>query len=259
MEIPLYQVGAFTATLFGGNPAAVCPLDEWLPDETLQAIAAENNLSETAFFVPKGERFHLRWFTPAVEVDLCGHATLASAYVIFNHLRPGEDTVLFDTRSGELTVVRDGDLLTMDFPAKPPESADPPPGLLEALGGEPVEILKADYWLVVYSSEAEVRMLAPNMTALASATGTAVIVSAASDEVDFVSRFFAPSMGIAEDPVTGSAHCTLTPFYSLRLSKPKLRARQVSARGGELVCEACDERVRISGRAVLYLTGTVHL
>lgn len=259
MTIPLYHVDAFTGRLFRGNPAAVCPLEEWLPDELLQAIAAENNLPETAFFVRRGERYHLRWFTPAVEVDLCGHATLASAFVIFEILDPARRRVDFDTRSGELSVLRQGERLAMDFPAKPPSPCEPPPGLLEALGGQPLEVLKADYYLVVYETEAAVRALRPNFGALRAATADGVIAAAPGEEVDFVSRFFAPAYGIDEDPVTGSAHCTLIPFYAQRLGKWSLRARQVSARGGELDCEHRGERVRIAGEAVLYLEGRIRL
>jgi len=259
MEIPLYQVDAFTSRIFGGNPAAVCPLDEWLPDETLQAIAAENNLSETAYFVGGDGRYHLRWFTPSVEVDLCGHATLASAHVILNSLDTSRNRVLFETRSGELKVEREGEMLAMDLPARPPSPAEPPYGLLEALGGDPLEVLKADYWLVVYGSEPDVRELAPDMARLEDASQTPVIASAIGDEVDFVSRFFAPAQGIPEDPVTGSAHCTLIPFYGLRLSKPTMHARQVSARGGELFGLPWEDRVRISGHSVLYLRGRIQL
>ena len=245
--------------MFGGNPAAVCPLAGWLPDERLQAIAAENNLSETAFFVRRGERYDLRWFTPKLEVDLCGHATLATAYVILNHLDTGKETVVFDTRSGELTVRRDGDLLSMDFPSQPPAPCEPPPDLLEALGGEPLEVLKAGFFLVVYETEREIRALRPNMEMLSSLEGVAVIASAHGEEVDFVSRFFAPALGIPEDPVTGAAHCMLVPFYAQRQCKSRLHARQVSARGGELFCEDRGDRVTIAGRAVLYLQGTIHL
>jgi predicted PhzF superfamily epimerase YddE/YHI9 len=259
MQIPLYQVDAFTNRLFAGNPAAVCPLEEWLPDALLQAIAAENNLSETAFFLRRGNRYELRWFTPSVEVDLCGHATLASAFVILRLLEPARERVEFDTRSGQLTVTRRGERLAMDFPAKPPLPCEPPPGLLEALGGEPLEVLKADYYLVIYETEAAVRALRPDFAALRAASGTGVIVAAPGERADFVSRFFAPAYGIDEDPVTGSAHSTLIPFYAQRLGKWSLEARQVSARGGELYCELQGDRVLIAGEAVLYLEGTIRL
>jgi len=260
MEISIYQVDAFTSRLFGGNPAAVCPLAEWLPDETMRCIAAENNLAETAFFVPQGEGYHLRWFTATVEVDLCGHATLAAAFVIFQFLQPEKRKVTFTCRSGDLAVLRDGARLTLDFPAKPPAPAEPPAGLIESVGGEPLEALKADYWLLVYGSEAEVRALEPDFPRLAALTpGTALCASAPGDEVDFVYRFFAPAFGIPEDPATGSAQCMLTPFYSLRHSKPHLHARQISARGGELHCEMNGDRVLISGEAVLYLEGRIRV
>jgi PhzF family phenazine biosynthesis protein len=259
MKIALYQVDAFTSKLFGGNPAAVCPLEKWLPDAQLQAIAAENNLAETAFFVENGERYHLRWFTPECEVDLCGHATLATAYVILNELKKVKDHVVFDTRSGELSVQRDGRTLSMDFPSLAPSPCEPPAGLLEALGGDPLEVLKATYYLAVYGSEAEIRALKPDMTALASADRTPVIAASHGDDVDFVSRFFAPGFGVPEDPVTGSAHCTLTPFFAQRLCKTHFRARQISARGGELTCELRGERVIIAGDAVLYLRGVIEV
>ncbi|MDX9980334.1 MAG: PhzF family phenazine biosynthesis protein [Lentisphaeria bacterium] len=258
MRIPVYHVDAFTGRLFGGNPAAVCSLADWLPDATLQSIAAENNLSETAFFVSTGDRCSLRWFTPMREVELCGHATLAAAHVILNVLDPGRNAVAFDTASGELTVGRANGLLSMDFPSHPPRPFDPPTDLIESLGGDPLEVLEGQYPLVVYESEMEVRFLAPDMKRLALAGGTA-IVTAPGEEVDFVSRFFAPGYGIPEDPVTGSAHCTLIPFWAQRKSKYCFLARQVSARGGELHCEDRGERVSIAGQAVLYMEGSIHL
>ena len=258
MRISIYQVDAFTSRLFAGNPAAVCPLDEWLSDATLQSIAAENNLSETAFIVRDADRFQLRWFTPAREVDLCGHATLAAAYVIFTRVQPEADRVVFDTRGGELTVMRSGDRLSMDFPSDPPVPCEPPPGMLEALGGQPLETLRGRYHLVVYASEREVRELQPDFRALGR-LGGGVTVTAPGDEVDFVSRFFAPAFGIDEDPVTGSAHCLLIPYWAQRQCKSWLEARQVSARGGELSCEDHAERVTIAGEAVLYLEGTIEL
>jgi PhzF family phenazine biosynthesis protein len=258
MRIPIYQVDAFTSRLFGGNPAAVCPLEQWLPDETMQSIAAENNLAETAFFVRTGDRYHLRWFTPALEVELCGHATLASAHVILNLLDKQADAVIFDSLGGELVVKRDGDRLAMDFPSKPPRPCDPPDGLLGALGGEPLEVLRGQYYLVVFASESEVRAVDPDFRAL-SRLDDAVIVSAPGDEVDFVSRFFAPTFGIDEDPVTGSAHCTLVPFWSLRQCKDRLTARQISRRGGELDCQRIAGRVILAGHAVLYLTGAIEV
>ncbi len=259
MQIPIYQVDAFSSCVFSGNPAAVCPLERWLPDEQMQAIAAENNLSETAFFVRNGNRYDLRWMTPATEVDLCGHATLASAFVIFEYLDPTLASVVFDTRSGELTVTRRQGLLCMDFPARPPQPVDVHPNLVRALGGEPVEILGSRDYLVVYRSEEEVRRLAPDMALLAELDRFAVIVSAPGSNADFVSRFFAPAQGVPEDPVTGSAHCTLVPYWSARLGKRELRALQVSKRGGELWCEDRGDRVSIAGHAVLYMQGRIHI
>jgi predicted PhzF superfamily epimerase YddE/YHI9 len=259
MEVPIYQVDAFTSTVFGGNPAAVCPLEAWLPDETLQAIAAENNLSETAYFVRAGDRFALRWFTPGCEVDLCGHATLASAHVLFHELGEAGETLRFDTKSGELVVRRDGQRLAMNFPSRPPGLIDVDPGLVRAMGGEPIEILAARDYLLVYGSEAEVRALAPNMEALTQINRFAFIATARGEGCDFVSRFFAPAKGIPEDPVTGSAHCTLIPYWAAKLGKTTLRARQVSKRGGELFCRLEGDRVEIAGSAALFLRGRIIL
>ena len=261
MRLPLYQIDAFTSELFRGNPAAICPLERWLEDERLQAIAAENNLSETAFFVPDGERYRLRWFTPVSEVDLCGHATLASAWVLFHRLEAREEEILFETRSGMLAVRCEDDLVMMDFPSRPPETADPPRALIEGLGLEPIGVWAArrDY-LVLFESEEEVRRLKPDFSRLRTLDRLGIIVTAAGTSCDFVSRFFAPGVGVAEDPVTGSAHCTLTPFWSDRLGKSRrLIARQISSRGGELVCEQMGDRVQIGGRAVLYLEGTIRV
>jgi len=263
MKLSLYQVDAFTSSLFHGNPAAICPLDEWLPDTVLQSIAAENNLAETAYYVRTGQgadaRIELRWFTPAVEVDLCGHATLATAFVMFT-LRGEEQgsRIVFHTRSGELAVERDGDLLSLDFPARPPSECDVHPELVAALRKEPESILAARDYLCVYRTEQELVALAPNMEKLAQVDRFAVIITApGSGECDFVSRFFAPAKGIPEDPVTGSAHCTLIPYWSKRLGKRRMFARQRSPRGGELWCEDRGERVRISGQAASYLEGTI--
>jgi PhzF family phenazine biosynthesis protein len=259
MQIPIYQVDAFSSRLFAGNPAAVCPLEQWLPDEQLQGIAGENNLAETAFFVPENGHYKLRWFTPTVEVDLCGHATLASAFVIFDRIAPGTNSVRFETRSGELVVTLDGELLSLDFPARPPGPCDVHPRLIEALGREPEQVLAARDYLVIYSSEAEVRALKPNMDLVASTDRFAVIVTGPGENSDFVSRFFAPAKGVPEDPVTGSAHCTLIPYWSRRLEKPRLHAFQVSPRGGELWCVDRGERVTISGKAIRFLEGPIYL
>jgi PhzF family phenazine biosynthesis protein len=259
MILTLYQVDAFTSRLFAGNPAAVCPLESWLEDGLMQSIALENNLSETAFFVRNGGVYDLRWFTPACEVGLCGHATLASAFVVFEYLDPTAKVVRFQTRSGELRVRRNGDLLVMDFPARPAQPCDLSSALAAALGKPPRELMAARDYLAVYDSEADVRALAPDMRALAALDRFAIIVTAPGKDADFVSRFFAPARGVDEDPVTGSAHCTLVPYWANRLGKTRLHARQVSARGGELWCELAGDRVFLSGRAVRYLEGTVSI
>lgn len=259
MHLPIYQVDAFAEKLFGGNPAAICPLTEWLPDATMQAIAAENNLAETAFFVREGADYALRWFTPAVEVDLCGHATLASAHVVFSFLEPGRERVNFRTlKAGTLTVARHGDMLMMDFPARPAAAVEPPPGLLAALGGSPREVLKARDHMVVYGSAAEVAALKPDFAALGRLDCWAAIATApGEDGTDFVSRFFAPRQGIDEDPATGSSHCTLVPYWAARLGKRELQARQLSRRVGTLTCALNGDRVAIGGRTVLYLEGKI--
>jgi predicted PhzF superfamily epimerase YddE/YHI9 len=259
MRLPLYQVDAFTDSVFSGNPAAVCPLSAWLPDATMQAIAAENNLAETAFFVPEGGDYTLRWFTPTVEVDLCGHATLAAGLVVFQFMEPQRHSVRFRTmKAGALTVGKRGELLEMDFPARPASPVKPPPDLLAALGGEPREVLRARDYLVVYDSAADVRALAPDLAALGEVDCWAAIVTApGADGIDFVSRFFAPKQGIPEDPVTGSSHCTLVPYWARRLGKNTLEARQISRRGGALSCALDGERVSIAGRAALYLEGQI--
>jgi PhzF family phenazine biosynthesis protein len=259
MDIPLYQVDAFTRRVFSGNPAAVCPLDHWLDDASMQAIAAENNLSETAFFVREKDGVRLRWFTPACEVDLCGHATLASGYVWMSHIEPGATEIRFHSQSGELQVTRDGDLYSLDFPARPAQRVQPTPELVSALGVEPEEVWKSRDYMAVYPTEQHVRALTPDMIRLAALDLFAVIVTAPGKTADFVSRFFAPGQGIPEDPVTGSAHCTLVPYWSNRLGKKSLHAIQVSRRGGELFCEGRGTRVTISGHAALYATGTIHI
>ena len=257
MELPIYQVDAFATSVFAGNPAAICPLDNWLPESTMQAIAAENNLSETAFFVRDGDVFQLRWFTPVCEIDLCGHATLASAYVLFRELNEPGESLHFETKSGRLIVTRDGDRLALDLPSRPPAPVQAHPALTRALGGKPVEILAARDYLVRYQAEQEVRSLQPNMEALKGIDRFAVIVTAPGENCDFVSRFFAPAKGIPEDPVTGSAHCTLIPYWAAQLGKTELHARQISPRGGELFCKLKGNRVEIAGRAALFLRGTI--
>jgi len=262
MQLPLHVVDAFTDRPFAGNPAAVCPLEVWLPDETMQAIAAENNLSETAFLVPdepdeKG--YELRWFTPRVEVDLCGHATLAAAAVVFEHLRPGTDAVSFRTRcAGPLSVARRGSWLELDFPTRAPEPCEAPVALLEALDREPNEVLRSERdYLVVFESREEVLALAPRMPSLLALGLAGIIVTAPGTGEDFVSRFFAPAFGIDEDPVTGSAHCVLIPYWAERLGRRELTARQVSRRGGTLRCTLRGPRVGIAGQVAPYLQGTI--
>lgn len=259
MRLPIFQVDAFTRRAFGGNPAAVCPLPDWLDDDVLQAIATENNLSETAFFVREGGDYAIRWFTPAVEVDLCGHATLASAEVVFTTLEPERHSVRFNSRSGPLDVTHEGDLLVLDFPARPPRPCAPPPGLAEALGAAPREVCRARDLLAVFDSEDAVRALRPDLSALARLETFAVCVTAPGHHCDFVSRFFAPSQGVPEDPVTGSSHCTLVPYWAARLGRERLFARQVSARAGELHCELRGGRVRLGGHAVRYLEGFIEI
>lgn len=259
MELTLYQVDAFASTVFAGNPAAVCPLDAWLPDETMQAIAVENNLSETAFFVPNGGDFDLRWFTPASEVDLCGHATLGTAFVIACYLEPGRREIRFNSRSGPLTVTREGDLFTLDFPTLAPERIDDDPAVAAALGAAPAELWDAMDMMAVFQSEAQVAALRPDMAKVAALETRGIIATAPGAACDFVSRFFAPKFGIPEDPVTGSAHCILTPYWAGRLGKRRLSARQISRRGGDLVVEDRGKRTLISGRVAPYLEGRIRV
>jgi PhzF family phenazine biosynthesis protein len=259
MKISIYQVDAFTSELFSGNPAAVCILDKWLDDARLQAVAAENNLSETAFLLKCKDGFEIRWFTPLTEIVLCGHATLASAFIVFNCLEWPEDTVNFHSRrSGVLSVARNKGLYMMDFPARPPSGQNIPERLEDALNHTPLEVLgTATDLLVIFENEGIVRELIPNFPLLMQIERRGIIVSAPGDGCDFVSRYFAPHIGIPEDPVTGSAHCILIPYWAKRLNKRQLHARQVSKRGGELLCEDRGERVGIAGKAALYLEGTI--
>jgi predicted PhzF superfamily epimerase YddE/YHI9 len=259
MKLPYYEISAFTVNPFGGNPAGVCPLGAWLPDAVLQGIAANNNLAETAFTVPQGNDFELRWFTPTVEMDLCGHATLAAAAVLFNERGRHGDEVRFHSRSGLLTVAREKDLLVLDFPVRPATVCAVPETLIRGLGATPKELLKARDYLAVFDSEAEVCALKPDFAALKTLDCLGIIATAPGNDCDFVARFFAPAAGVDEDPVTGSAHCTLIPYWAQRLGRKKLVARQVSARGGELFCALAGERVRIGGKAVLYLRGEIEI
>lgn len=262
MRIPLWQVDAFADRVFSGNPAAVCLLEAWLPDATLLAIAAENNLSETAFLVRDGDGYGIRWFTPTVEVDLCGHATLASAHVVFRHLDPGRAAVTFRSQSGPLPVARrDGGLLAMTFPRRPARTAPVPEAVARAVGHAPEEALLARDWLAVLRTEEEVHALRPDLAAVATLPGHGIIVTAPASTpgIDFVSRYFAPQAGIPEDPVTGSAHTTLVPYWAARLGKARLEALQVSRRGGRLSVEDRVDAVEIAGRTAEYLAGAIEV
>jgi PhzF family phenazine biosynthesis protein len=261
MKIPIFQIDAFTDKVFRGNPACVCPVDKWPKDLLMQSMALENNVPETAFFSGGAGKYKLRWFTPVQEVDLCGHATLASAWVIFNVMEKKRDHISFQTQSGVLHVTRaDKDLMAMDFPARPPERIeDPPPELLDGLGMLPREVWASRDYMCVYENEGQVRALRPDMALLTKLDKLGVIVTSRGQTSDFVSRFFAPKAGIPEDPVTGSSHCTLIPYWAERLGKQELHALQVSRRGGELFCMPRGERVAIAGRCVLYLKGAVEV
>ena len=265
MELPLYQVDAFSDKVFGGNPAAVCPLDDWLPDKTLCNIAAENNLSETAFFIPSQEDgidYDLRWFMPAGEVDLCGHATLATAFVVFEKLDFKKNIVNFSSRSGTLSVSKTKTGLLMDFPIWAIEETSPREDVTAALGAEPKIFYEGKYWLVEFEQEEDVRSLSPDFKSLKAIQDVDFLIATApanDSDTDFVSRFFCPQHGVDEDPVTGSAHCVLTPFWAERLNKTTLKARQISARGGNLLCALKGERVEINGQAVLYMEGKIHV
>jgi PhzF family phenazine biosynthesis protein len=260
-RIPLYQIDAFASEPFRGNPAAVCPLDFFPAESVMESIAAENNLSETAFLVAAGPgRYRLRWFTPTTEVALCGHATLASAWVVFERLAPRLTTVAFETRSGTLVVTRGAGELVMDFPSLPASPvADPPAALAAGLGALPTEVLRATNYLAVFDAEDDVRALSPDFALLATLHPYGVIATAPGRDRDFVSRYFGPSFGVPEDPATGSAHCTLAPYWAKRLGKAKLAARQVSKRGAELTVEHRGDRVAIAGQCVLFMEGEIVL
>jgi PhzF family phenazine biosynthesis protein len=259
-SIPIYQIDAFTDRVFGGNPAAVCPLEAWLSEDVMQAIAAENNLAETAFYVPRGDDFDIRWFTPVTEIALAGHPTLATAYLLFTKLDLSRDAVRFHTKAGDtLDVTRDGDLIVMDFPTLAAAPRNDLGDVAAALRATPLEILAAADGLAVFATEAEVRELVPDMAEVAVLDCRGLIATAPGDACDFVSRFFAPQMGIPEDPVTGSAHCSLVPYWAERLGTAKLHARQISPRGGEIFCKYRGERVQIAGRAAHYMEGMISL
>jgi PhzF family phenazine biosynthesis protein len=263
MKLPMYQVDAFSRSVFGGNPAAVCPLTAWLDDAVMQRIAAENALSETAFFVPRDGEFAIRWFTPGREVELCGHATLASAYVVLRYLEPARQAVRFASQSGELRVARDGERLAMALPRKDPSPVAASPALVGALRAEPRAVLaEGQKYLCVFDDAATVAGLRPDFAALTTLDRYGVIATAPGDgapEADFVSRFFAPAAGVPEDPVTGSAHCLLVPYWAARLDKRSLFARQISARGGELWCTLGEREVTLAGHVAPYLVGEIEV
>ncbi|WP_316765576.1 PhzF family phenazine biosynthesis protein [Pedobacter frigiditerrae] len=261
MKLPIYQADAFTDQLFGGNPAAIVPLKEWLSAPEMQKIASENNLAETAFFIPQGENFELRWFTPELEIDLCGHATLATAHILFTELGYSKEIIHFHTlKAGTLTVTKKEDIYTLNFPSRVPHICETPNGLLEAIGGKPpIEVLNSRDYMLVYETEADVLALKPDFTALAKISQMGVIATAKGNNSDFVSRFFIPAAGINEDPVTGSAHCNLIPYWAQKLGKNELHAYQVSARRGELWCELKGDRVLMTGKSVTYLKGEIYI
>ncbi len=259
MKIPYYQINAFTRSMTGGNPAGVCVLEDWLPDATMQTIAAENGLSETAFFQRQQGSYGLRWFAPAVEVDLCGHATLASAYAIFTYIDPKADNIIFSTHAGQLTVVRQGELISMDFPAWSLQRVDAPAALINGLGATPKEVWRGRDYIAVFDSQEQIAQLQPQVESLTHLDCLGNCVTAPGKDADFVSRFFAPRAGIEEDPVTGSAHSSLIPYWSQLLGNETLHALQISKRGGELFCQARGERVGIAGHAVLFLEGLIHV
>jgi PhzF family phenazine biosynthesis protein len=261
MRTPIFQIDAFSTRRFAGNPAAVMPMDRFLDDTVLQAIAAENNLAETAFLVPEGGNYRLRWFTPTTEVPLCGHATLASGAVVMERLEPGRSQVIFYSASGPLTVTRTDAGYVMDFPTRPSEPVSTPPGLAEALGVVPIEVVADTFnYIALLKSAQVVRELAPNIPEIARMDRSGVIVTAPGDGIyDFVSRYFAPAKGIPEDPVTGGAHCALAPYWAKRLNKTTFRAYQASRRGGEIVCRLVGDRIEMEGACVFYLEGEVEI
>ncbi|MGR9087772.1 MAG: PhzF family phenazine biosynthesis protein [Gammaproteobacteria bacterium] len=259
MKLTLYQIDAFASKPFEGNPAAICPLETWLPDELMQAIAAENNLSETAFLVPDESGYHIRWFTPLHEVKLCGHATLAAAYVIFTLQGNKEKSIAFSSQSGILTVTKNEEWLEMDFPAQPPRQCATPEPILQAFKQTPAECLESEDYIVVFDSEDSILNAEPDMALLGGLGLRGVAITSQGNDFDFVTRFFAPKFGIQEDPVTGSAFTQLIPYWSGKLGKNFLSAKQVSKRGGEVGCLYSGERVIISGKAAKYLVGTIEI
>jgi PhzF family phenazine biosynthesis protein len=260
MNIKFYQVDAFTDKIFAGNPAAICPLDYWLPDKMLQDIAMENNLSETAFYVKEADGYRLRWFTPTVEVDLCGHATLATAFVLFNHEGYEGGSITFNSRSGPLMVSRKGELIALNFPVDKISEVPITKELTEGFNHKPVKALrgKTDY-VLVFEDELQITSMMPDMRLVAKVESRGIIITAPGREVDFVSRFFGPQSGVDEDPVTGSAHTSLTPYWAGVLEKTKLEARQLSKRGGSMTCTLLGERVELVGTAKLFMKGTIQV
>jgi PhzF family phenazine biosynthesis protein len=259
MTLKIYQIDAFAKEVFEGNSAAVVPLDAWLDDELMQKIALENNLSETAFFVKEDEKFHIRWFTPKSEVDMCGHATLASAFVLFECLKYAGETIVFDSRSGDLHVRKEEGIFVMDFPVQEILTCKLPDAIHEAFEVEPKESYKSMDYLLVFENEEDVFNAKPNFEKLKNIDARGVIITAKSDEYNFVCRFFAPKVGVDEDPVTGSAFTQLVPYWSKVLNKGELRAKQVSQRGGEVFCRLNAKRVEIAGYGVKYLEGVIEV
>lgn len=260
MRLKIFQVDAFTEKLFGGNPAAICPLTEWLPDALMQKIASENNISETAFFVPEQDGYGLRWFTPTVEVELCGHATLATAHVLYNHLGIKTDEIHFYTKSGKLSVKRNGEMLTLIFPATPYSKIETPTGLAQALGITPAVVFASvTKWMAVYTSQKEIQNCRPDFVAIEKLNINGIIITARGEACDFVSRFFTPRQGLNEDPVTGSAHTLLIPYWAERLNKNTMSAQQLSQRGGRLQCKYGGRAVEISGNSVTFLEGEIEV
>lgn len=259
MILPIYQVDAFADKVFAGNPAAVCPLQDWLPDSTMQSIARENNLSETAFFVERNSIFHIRWFTPVAEVDLCGHATLAAAFVLYNYLSHQEASVRFESRSGNLLVSKQGEKYVLEFPASPPVISECPPDIVDAFSVQPVECLKAQDLILVFKSQSDVIKAIPNLQYIKELDLRGIAITAQGDDHDIVARFFAPKLGIDEDPVTGSLYTQLVPYWSSRLKQRDLVAWQCSPRGGVLHCRDLETQIAIAGEAVAYLTGEIQI
>ena len=259
MKLDIYKINAFSEKLFKGNPAAVIPLKQWLPNNLMQNIAYENNLSETAFFISSGKGYHIRWFTPKSEVKLCGHATLATAYVVFNILNENSNEIVFDSLSGKLTVKKIGDKFTLDFPLQKPTECEIPSKLIDGLGKKPIACYKNEDYLAVYKKQSDILNITPDFNILKQLDLRGLIITAPGIEFDFISRFFVPKLGIDEDPVTGSAHTQLTPYWAKKLNKLKLKAKQVSSRGGVLYCEQKHDRAMITGSSVLYLKGQINI